>query len=42
MKKYEEPQMELFDLDEIITDMDTQSKDDETVPGGGGFGPIIG
>lgn len=42
MKRYEEPKMELFDLDEIITGMGTQSKDDETVAGGGGFGPIIG
>lgn len=42
MKKYEEPKMELFELDEIITDIDTQSMDDETVHSGGGFGPIIG
>lgn len=42
MKKYEEPKMELFELDEIITGIGTQSMDDETVAGGGGFGPIIG
>ena len=42
MKTYEEPKMELFDLDEIITGMGTKSEDNETVISGGGFGPIIG
>ncbi len=42
MKKFEEPKIELIQMDEIVTRQDIESIDDETRPGGGGFGPIIG
>ena len=40
MKKFEEPKMELIAIEALITWEGTGS-DDETVAGGGGFGPII-
>ena len=42
MKKYEDPKMELLELNEVLTEdpFEEISNDDETQPGG--FGPLIG
>ena len=42
MKKFEEPTMVIIHISEIVTFDEISSVDDETVIGGGGFGPIIG
>ncbi len=42
MKEYEDPTMEMYFIDNMKSRFDVHSDDDETQPGGGGFGPLIG